>query len=458
MGSILYDFLNDSFLLDPTLIEKHYSPLSEKEIRFELDRYREYCLTHINELLVEVGGEPTSLRLFAGKPFQRIDSLKQAAFYLDSVVLPDPLFSLTEKSSELGQAMAQFLNMPKTEHINRKELADATSLIIQLRPMVAANYVRFFPVTFFSEPPVQIPIRYSPTQFAELLPPPILEHYRHAAKATSITRSDDGWLVQNKLHLGRGIAIQFEGDSSEQLYIYNLFEQKILHADDESRIIDFQLSLPDAPPSPEQFATWLTQSINGAAHRHFEGLTRDIALAAKCNAMYLTNSAFSANLLDSYTDATNSLHTDTTRFVLNMELPFLKNVTVEDLMRARGDDGEAFELFRREVEKQFRELRLERDPQRLKIKLENATHELAEVQVTKVAQTVKRLRKKLAADVTLAVAGLAGTVATSGLSLLATVVAAGHGYKTVAEYQKCVGENPAYFLWKVKRRASRRVN
>jgi hypothetical protein len=319
-----------------------------------------------------------------------------------------------------------------------------------VRLMVAANYVKFFPISYFSEAPAQILIRYSPTQFEELLPPPILEHYRRAARIRSLKRDRGGWILQDNLNLGRGVGIQFEGDSPETLYIYNLFAQEVVKMDEQSRIAHFQLTLPDEPPTTQEFGIWVNQSINSAAHAHFEALTRDLAVAARCNAMCLTNSAFSGSLLDSCTAEHSSLETDTTRLVLNLDLPFFQNVRIDDLMHARADE-DAFDLFRRELEKQFRELRLEKDSQKLQVKLQNAAHELTEVQTTRVAQSVDRLRKRLAAETTVALAGLAATVATSGLSLLATLIAAAQGYKTVAEYQRSVRENPAYFLWKVRR-------
>jgi hypothetical protein len=110
MGSILYDFLNESPLLDPSMIDEMYSLISENDLRSELDRYRSHCIAHFNDLLAEIGGEQMSLRLFAGKPFRRIDSLKQAAFYLDAVVLPDPLFPHTQLLSKLGEVISQYLN------------------------------------------------------------------------------------------------------------------------------------------------------------------------------------------------------------------------------------------------------------------------------------------------------------------------------------------------------------
>jgi hypothetical protein len=62
-------------------------------------------------------------------------------------------------------------------------------------------------------------------------------------------------------------------------------------------------------------------------------------------------------------------------------------------LRVRTDDGEAFQTFRLELEKQLRDLRLIKDPEQLRIKAENAMHELCEVQLNQ-SQPEGRSAKK----------------------------------------------------------------
>jgi hypothetical protein len=68
---------------------------------------------------------------------------------------------------------------------------------------------------------------------------------------------------------------------------------------------------------------------------------------------------------------------------MSVDLPFLKELDIEMLMKVRQEEGEAFQSFRLELDKQLRELRLVKDPEALKIKTENVMHELSEVQVTR---------------------------------------------------------------------------
>ena len=226
MGSILYDFLKDSFLLQPKMVEERYSSISDDELQSELENYRDHSITHISELLEEGSGAPESISLFASKSFQRIDSLMQAAFYLDTVILPDPLFPIARPRSDVTDVMNEYLGMPQGGRLDRKRIADAAAMFVRMRPMVVANYVRFFPTSYMTEPAAKIPVRYSPTQFAELLPSQVLQLYRDAARVKSLRQTEAGWIVQDDLSLGRSIAIHFESESPNSPHIFNYFKYR----------------------------------------------------------------------------------------------------------------------------------------------------------------------------------------------------------------------------------------
>ena len=174
-----------------------------------------------------------------------------------------------------------------------------------------------------------------------------------------------------------------------------------------------------------------------------------LILSSRCNASYLTTSEFTHSLLGTCTSK-NSIKKHASELVLNMELPFLPNISMSDLMSVRQNDGEAFQAFRRELESKFRELRTETDREKIELKIQNIIHELSEVQVSKIEQKIKGLRKSALAGTVVALGGLAGSVVTSGWSIAGTVIAAANGVRTYSEYREKIRENPAYFLWKVK--------
>ena len=145
----------------------------------------------------------------------------------------------------------------------------------------------------------------------------------------------------------------------------------------------------------------------------------------------------------------HDLQTSTFNAILGIELPFLQRVDPEVLMTIRRNDGEAFQNFRLELERHLRELRCVQDPEELRIRAENALHEVTEVQLRQVNRKVSELKKHALAEALVLFGGLAAAVQTGGWSLAACAGAVAAGYKSLSEYRGQVRENPAFFLWKV---------
>jgi len=82
MGSILYGHLNNSILLDASLIAAAFAGVSEQELQSALQAYRTFCLANLDTLMDEVAAEADQLRLYVGDTLDR-KLLKQGAFYLD---------------------------------------------------------------------------------------------------------------------------------------------------------------------------------------------------------------------------------------------------------------------------------------------------------------------------------------------------------------------------------------
>lgn len=449
MGSVTYEFLNESFLFDISLIDESFASVSENDLIKELEKYRDYTISSLPILREEIKDKERLLRIFGAKDYFSIDHLVQTAFYLDQVVLPDPLLPFSRNETDVSKAMSEFLGMKRNNLVDRQKLTLAVRKMKLLTPMVAGNYVKFFPVSYYLEPDDHIPISYSKNAFSDVLPSQILSSYREKAEVKSLKKNEDGWVVENCLNVGRGIAIQFSGDDDNNIRLYNLFEQEIVKLDEETRTAHFKMNLPEEPPTVDYFNVWVNQSINQASIAHYQELLKGFFLSSSLGASFLTTSPFTHSLLGTNASG-KTIQGHTSELVLNMNLPFLTNVSMDDLMNIRENDGEAFDLFRRELESKFKAFRTTEDTELIRIGIEDAVHELAEVQVAKINQKIKELRKGALAQAVIAAGGLAGSVVTSGASLAATAIAVANGYKSYSEYREKVRENPAYFLWKVR--------
>ena len=136
--------------------------------------------------------------------------------------------------------------------------------------------------------------------------------------------------------------------------------------------------------------------------------------------------------------------------VLNLELPFLENISIQELMSIRADDGEVFASFRKKLDSGFQELRGETDPQRLSSKVQEMLREFNDLQVPKIDQKLKEIKKGVLANTVVAAGSLAGSVITSADSSAATVTALANVSRSYSDYRTKIHKNPAYFLWKAK--------
>jgi hypothetical protein len=231
--------------------------------------------------------------------------------------------------------------------------------------------------------------------------------------------------------------------------VYFLTEQEVLSVDEKTGLFEMRQWLPDEPPDQETFDRWVFQSVNQAAATLHRRILNENVLAAQFGAAYVTQSLFVFDLMEQSLPVSPNIQTSTANTFLNLELPFLDKVDIATLMKIRTEDGDAFQNFRLELEKQFRDLRLVTDPEQLQRKTENVLHELGAYQLNQVRQKVEQLKRRLLTDVTIGVGGFAGSFQSKTLGIATMAVALLQGYKAIDEYWNQRKQNPAYFLWKV---------
>ena len=185
MGTKLYDFLTESFIFDGSRYEESFSGFTDDAIVSELQRYREFCLSNLDALTVEALDAGPVLRVFTGRNEVGLQTLKQSAFYIQQYVLPDPLFPFTAVRSQTSDAMASYLGYEKSG-LDREDLIRVLRYLKTVTPMVAADYVKFLPVSKLFEAPENLPMYYSENQFSDVLPKDVLAFLQKRAIVRSL--------------------------------------------------------------------------------------------------------------------------------------------------------------------------------------------------------------------------------------------------------------------------------
>lgn len=456
MGSKVFDFLTESFLFDDSLIREQFKSIPEGELLKELRRYREYCLSAADDLEQEASLDTSNLKLFSGIKHVDIKLLKQSAFYVEQHVLYDPLFELSSwtplREDKNRAAFSKLFGLPGQDtSFDRKKLSEVVAYLKALTPMVAADYVKLLPTSYFFEPPKELPVRASENGFADVVPKQLLDFFQENAVVRSVKNVGGAVIVDAKLEIGRGIFVSFKDYEMKGGMGFQLAQQQVTGVNRKERTATFTMYVPTSPPGKEEFERWVYQSINQTAGHLYRRVLLENTFATRFGASYLSDSPFIFRMLEQVVPLKDSIQTNTANALMCVELPFLDDVDAETLMKVRQEEGEAFQSFRLELDKQLRDLRLVEDPETLKIKTENALHELSEVQVNQINQKVTALKKRIFAEATVAVGSLLGAVQSGGLTLPVALLAALQGYKSYVEYQRQKKENPAFFLWKALR-------
>jgi hypothetical protein len=459
MGSKTFDFLTESFLFKDNLIDNQYRQISEQEILNELNKYREFCLANVSELENEVLASPSNLKVVSGIERPPLNLMKQSAFYIEQYIINDPIFSFGYKSNSFTTSMNSYLSLDVAS-INKIELAAAIQYTKSLTPFVAADYVKLLPVNYFLEPPEQLPILFSENLFSDLLSKDLADYFSENIIINSVERiPENPELIRlGDLHPCREILFRFK-NHTDQCYGYNLFESEFEFIDKEQGKFNAKMRLPNEVPEREYFLNWVNQSFNLSCKQLYDEVLWRNLVANRFEASYLSESSFVFDLLNQIFPLKDEIELNTANTLLNIELPFLHEVEASTLMSIRLNEGEAFQNFRVHLDKQFRDLRLVKDPNELKVKADNALHELRVVQIQAINQKLNSIKKVSALDTIVLIGGLLASIQSvqSGAWSLAgfsAAVGVARGLKPFIDYSSQVKLNPAFFLWKVLKESS----
>jgi hypothetical protein len=453
MGSITYDFLADSIFFHDHSLRTEFEHESMARLEKELDDYRTFILKNYQTLRKEITDKNSFLKVFSSVQDTSISLLKQTALYVDQFIVYDSLFDFTDRQSDISNLTSKYLGYQQGQ-IDKTKLKEAASFLKGLTPMVVADYVKVFPLGYHHEPPDVIPFNLTSDHYTNSLPKALMEFFWNNAEVRSMSKlkNQEGWVVENDLKPCRGIIVDFKESQHQFGMLYHLFQTQVKEFNEETGEVTIVHFLPDTPPELDEFHAWVTQSINSASKNYFDRVFRECYLASSLKATYLTDNRFKSRLVSENFEGKETIQTFTANQVMNVDLPFFDELDTDRLMSIRMDDSKVFETFRLELEKHCRELRSISDPKLVEQKMENVFHELNDVQGQKIRQKVDALHTQFKLGAAIGIGGLAGSFQTGGITLLATATAIAKGYKDYVDFKEKVKENPAYFLWKSKRR------
>ena len=450
-------FLLNSFLYSNDCVDSGFSNYQDKQINSELQKYREFVLGNYvdiqNEIKHTYDKLNISIETFSELPTE--DLYKQLVLYMDQVVIPDPLFELTEERNPFSDTVGQYMGLQKTSGVERQEITNVINYIKCIAPLIESGFVVMLPVSLMHETPKNIGINYSPTSFSDVIPSPILDYYRSIAKVYNLEKCDTGLRVDpsKTLTLGTQIYVDFPDaiKSSGNMYQYML--QEVVEYDEETRKAQFRMYIPDTIDAPT-FNVWINQSINQTANHHFKEKYSELVLARKSGCMYLTRSPLTAKVLQ-MAIAKPSKDAELSTMALQLDLPVLDQLPITDILNIRNNYGEAFHNFRNELNSKLLCLDSIDNAESFRRQLDTISYELNNLQVKEVEKEYRKISRTLKLDALALTGSLIASFAAGGITAVGAASAFVKGVSDIGKYYTDVHEHNGLFLWKLNNQAKK---
>lgn len=443
MSRTALEFLTDSPLWSSEEQEAAFARLSDDDLKRQLAAYRAHILE--NEIKAARGLSVAVSARQRRLPNQR--EVKQSVLYFEEVLLPDPVFELTEWTRDRDTLPAESRDVPRTS------LVSAVRYVQELVPLVRIGRVRFVPTSRILEPPERLKILYPDDAFESLVPEPLRAWFRERAVVRKVVIDLEG---QRRLVMSKGpdvdtssIMVDFGQAGPKMTYDH----YHVIGATDD-RMIWTRIEPPDDDAA---MGRWLLQSTNKSAAEYLRTVVADVGVAAKLGCSLVTSCPVTGELLDQLSAPHAARRADYSS-ALTLQLPMLATASTEQLAELIQAEGAAFEALRIELRAVVESLAFIEDESARKVEAQFASARLAREQVHEIDRKLHESRGALkyglpVTAAVLAAAGL-GFVATGGIAAgLAALFTGAAAVGVALKEHNAPRALPGYFLWKLKKGA-----
>jgi hypothetical protein len=323
-------------LIEHQLIKPNGKPIEiEKLPKSEISaRYFGYKNARKDILLAEIEQHERSDKLnaqystWSAKPSQ--ERVLSSLLVYNKVTIDDPLIS--ERNS-----------------IRIKDLVDALNFFSWLHPLIRANLVTVFPITFYNNPSNHIPLLHSEDAFKSSIPENLHDFFHQRAVLKSVIPNDRGemLILREDAAEARRPAINV-GFCDDILYSgVSLFRFETIEGYTENS--DGSLSVrkkwdPQEQLSEEKFQAWSYQAINQAIMARLKTINDQSCLAQHLGNTYITESPFESNLLNLSLTKNSEKMSPAVNF-LTINDTFFRIDSPESIIEIREKHAYAFDRF-----------------------------------------------------------------------------------------------------------------
>lgn len=417
------DFLSNSLLGDPRLIERQYRNISNRVLENEVTKYLSFAVQRCPPTA------DTELGVYApGRGL--VEAIRVHALYSDSVSLDDPIAGWADLLMKRG---LQKKWMPNHHHqrvgfpgASKQALASKVAGIMRYREAFESGFVTYLPAMKPREEP--LPLIFSNDNFFSLLPRSILDAYRIRASPRTVIYTPDGRsLVLTELRKcghGEDVHVGFEGDWHNATGF--TVPDDIVNATDDD------------------FMRFVDGCINRGAWMKYCSLMRDADVAAQYCLRLSARSQLDAEIM------TAIGRFESNDFICSalpdLRVPILEDVSVKNLLKIRSESRSFIELRSKLRESLSRARSITGRAEAI----DDVSAMLAE-DVVRAEDDLKAFRKSAGLASAAAFAVLSIAASWSPLAVLALAAGLWSNLKSVFDDERVRRRSPGYCIYRAIR-------
>lgn len=443
--------LTDNILWDDKLLAGSYSLLGKEAIETALLEY----INAVNQLKGEwypFKESPLSLWL---SQYEQLTLYQPGLLSAERIIMSDVLdeAALMVQGLEMSTAIDQFVQVPDSDRLNevRIMVTHFVRFIKQHFSLIQAGFIAFTPSMSVREEmhrKKQLLRDNASRHFLKsVMPDTVVQFYERSLKIQGIERVDEGGLFRAVSDKALPDEIHLELKDCTSPYSNGFIYQKVrpLKKNDDGTI---SVEITRGKHSSRKgYERWVQGAANRSIYFHYQGILSDLHQSRTLGASMVTGCQLQGRVLEKI-DLAGQL----SRRMLEVEVPFLHNLSVNDIFRIRNDYEDSVAAFRRSLRNCALEIEQAKNPDEIyQIQLRFGER-IADEGLEDLRKKLRAWKRQSILDTSLmgvpAVLGFLGapaysTLATGAASLLQAALGAYRNHQEVTGH-------PSWFLLRLQ--------
>lgn len=439
--------LTESILWDNKLIDANYASLSEETLLSALQDYIQTVSAYRSEEH-QLIRSPLSLWM---THFDQLAVYRAGLLSVERIIVPDALEEAALRLGTTGMAAAVDLLVQNSDTENlqnvRREMAKFVRFVREHFTLIQAGFIVFAPsdsVRQEQQRKLGITEENAGHSFLRsVMPPAIAEYYERSLKVRGVERvSNEGHMrfVPDSTLPGE-ILLELKGCLSP-FTNGHMFQNMRPMKKNTDGSITVEITR-GKPQNRRHYEHWVQGATNRSLYFHYTGLLTDLSQADRLEASLATRCPFQGKVLEKL-GAPGGL----SRRMLEIELPFLPDLSPEELFRIRTDYEPSATAFRRALRDCALEMERAANPNEIHLLQLRFQERIADEGLEDLREKLSDWKRRSLQDVALLVApaviGYIGapvitSLAAGAFNVLQATVGAYRNYQEVTRH-------PSWFL------------